>query len=296
MRPGGTTRLRTGRGLEWRDFAAGFQRSALYPAVLPVRRQPPHMANKYYIPGDQRAAQVSALFGAIATRYDVINDLQSFGLHRLWKRKLTRLAHIRLGERALDLCCGTGDVAFSLSRNGATVVGLDFSGPMLAVAAARKQKLQNRPSPPDARASAGRTSVTFLRGDALTIPFAEDSFEIVTISYGLRNLAGVEYGLREILRVAKPGGRILVLDFGKPPNRVWRATYFTYLTLVVPGFGKMFCGDADTYAYILESLKSYTAQEGVAAAMRASGFTNVRVLNLLGGVMSINYGEKPKTP
>lgn len=257
------------------------------------------MANKFYVPDGQRAAKVNDLFATIASRYDLINDLQSFGLHRWWKRKLIRLATTRPGECALDLCCGTGDVTFALARCGPRVVGMDFSGPMLAVAARRRERAGiHRPN--------GRTngvsssclrppaSVTFLHGDAMTIPFADASFDIVTISYGLRNLAGVEQGLREMWRVTRPGGRILALDFGKPPNGFWRALYFTYLKLFVPLFGRVFCGDPDTYAYILESLKHYPAQEGIAAAMRELKCSNVRVLNLLGGMMSINSGEKPR--
>jgi SAM-dependent methyltransferase len=132
----------------------------------------------------------------------------------------------------------------------------------------------------------------FIRGDAQRLPFVEGSFDIVTVGYGLRNLASWEAGLEEMQRVAKPGGRLLVLDFGKPNNRLWRGLYFSYLRFFVPCLGRVFCGDARAYAYILESLKHYPAQEGVAAKMRALGLVNVLLVNLLGGVMSINYGEK----
>jgi demethylmenaquinone methyltransferase/2-methoxy-6-polyprenyl-1,4-benzoquinol methylase len=250
------------------------------------------MANKFYGPGGQRAAKVNDLFAAIASRYDLINDLQSLGLHRQWKRKLVRLARARAGERALDLCCGTGDVTFALAKRGLCAAGLDFSGPMLAVATARSQRSETGTG--SSASLWPQTGATFfLRGDAMNLPFADACFDVVTLSYGLRNLAGVEQGLREIWRVTGPGGRILVLDFGKPPNRVWRALYFAYLRLVVPLFGRLLCGDADTHAYILESLRHYPAQEGVAAAMRELKYSKVRVLNLLGGVMSIHIGEKP---
>jgi demethylmenaquinone methyltransferase/2-methoxy-6-polyprenyl-1,4-benzoquinol methylase len=116
----------------------------------------------------------------------------------------------------------------------------------------------------------------------------------VTVGYGLRNLVSWEEGLSEMARVARPGGRLLVLDFGKPPNRAWRATYFAYLRLFVPILGRVFCGSASAYAYILESLDPYPAQAGVESAMRRMGLTNVRVVNLLGGVMSINYGERTR--
>jgi len=237
------------------------------------------MADSFYSPGDERATKVNDLFGAIAARYDLINDLQSFGLHRAWKRRVVRLARVRPGERALDLCCGTGDLAFGLARAGAETVGLDFSEPMLQIA--RRRNLESQIS-----------NLRFLRGDAQRIPFPENSFDIVTIGYGLRNLASWEAGLREMIRVAKPDARLLVLDFGKPDNALWRSVYFAYLKWFVPVFGRIFCGNAPAYAYILESLKNYPAQPGVAAKLRELGLVDVRVINLLGGVMSIHCAEK----
>ncbi len=235
------------------------------------------MSNRYYEAGESRGARVNDLFATIAPRYDLINDLQSFGLHRWWKRRLVRLAEPLAGRPALDLCCGTGDVAFALAQRGALVTGLDFSGPMLDVA--RRRGVGGGP--------------TFLQGDAQDIPFPDDHFDVVTISYGLRNLTSWEQGLREMWRVAKSGARLLVLDFGKPDNAVWRALYFAYLRLFVPLFGWLFCGDSQTHAYILESLKHYPAQHGVAAKMREMGCRDVRIVPLLGGVMTINYGVKP---
>ena len=242
------------------------------------------MANTFYEPGEQRAAKVNALFARIASRYDLMNDLQSFGLHRLWKRRVLSLARPRPGESALDLCCGTGDLAFALALQGATVAGVDFSAEMLAVAERR-----NKSRPPRPKSEA---APRFLQGDAQALAFPDDSFDIVTVGYGLRNLADWKLGLREMARTAKPGGRLLVLDFGKPNNRLWRALYFSYLKLFVPVLGFLFCGSSSAYAYILESLRNYPAQEGVADEMRAMGLRSVRVVNLLGGIMSINYAEK----
>ena len=237
------------------------------------------MANQFYEPGNQRAAKVNQLFARIAGRYDLINDLQSLGLHRRWKRLVIRKAEVRAGERALDLCCGTGDLAFGLARAGAQATGLDFTAPMLEVARAKKRL---------------GTNPEFISADATKIPFPDASFDIVTVGYGLRNLTSWETGLSEMVRVARPGGRLLVLDFGKPNNRVWRAVYFGYLKLFVPILGKIFCGDATAYAYILESLKHYPAQQGVAAKMREMGLVEVKVTDLLGGVMSIHYAEKAR--
>jgi demethylmenaquinone methyltransferase/2-methoxy-6-polyprenyl-1,4-benzoquinol methylase len=238
------------------------------------------VANKYYTEGLQRADRVNALFSTIARRYDLINDLQSFGLHRWWKHRLVQLANIQPGQRALDLCCGTGDVAFALARRGAEVTGLDFSEPMLEIARERQKAQTSAP-------------IDFIRGDALQIPFPDGHFHIVTISYGLRNLSDVDAGLREMRRVLRPGGSLLVLDFGKPDYPIWREIYFAYLRHVCPLLGRLFCGDPDTHSYILESLLHYAAQRGVAAKMEQLDFTRVRVANLLGGIMSINHGEKP---
>jgi len=243
------------------------------------------MANQFYEPGVQGEQKVRALFARIAKRYDLLNDLQSFGLHRYWKRRVVQLAGVRKGSRALDLCCGTGDIAFGLAAEGAEVVGLDFSAEMLAVA--------------DRRKSAGSclqstTRLSFLQGDALKIPFPESSFDIVTVGYGLRNLSNWRAGLSEMRRVGKSGARLVVLEFGKPNQPVWRGIYFGYLRCFVPLLGLLFCRSASAYSYILESLKHYPAQEGVAAEMQKLGLANVRIYSFLGGVMTINYGEKPQ--
>jgi demethylmenaquinone methyltransferase / 2-methoxy-6-polyprenyl-1,4-benzoquinol methylase len=242
------------------------------------------VSNTFYAPGEQRAAKVNDLFARIARRYDFINDLQSFGLHRLWKRRVAKLAQIKNGDRALDLCCGTGDISFALAQRGAETTGLDFSPQMLEVAESRQQQ--------DSQFAI--RNLKFLQGDAQQLPFPENSFDIVTVGYGLRNLMSWERGLDEMFRVAKPGARLIVLDFGKPANALWRAVYFAHLKMSVPLIGLLFCGQPSAYAYILESLKHYPAQLAVAEKMRGLKMANVRVINLLGGAMAINYGEKPK--
>lgn len=255
-------------------------------AVLSCAR----MSNSFYAPGEQRAEKVHALFTTIARRYDLINDVQSFGQHRRWKRRLVSLANVQPGQRALDICCGTGDIAFALAAAGAETTGLDFTEQMLAVAEAR-----NRRSKAGSQELAGRTpsAVRFVQGDAMKLPFPENAFDIVTVGYGLRNLAHWQTGLSEMARVTRPGGHLVVLDFGKPDHALWRAIYFGYLRLCVPVFGLIFAGRADAYAYILESLQHYPAQRGVEAKMRELGLKEVRVVNLIGGAMSFNYGEKP---
>ena len=239
------------------------------------------MSNVFFAPGKERAARVSDLFAAIARRYDLLNDLQSFGLHRLWKRRVADLAAVKAGDRALDLCCGTGDIAFALAERGAEVTGLDFSEKMLEVAQARLQNRQSKTG-----------SLKFMQGNAEQLPFPDNSFDVVTVGYGLRNLSNWETGVAEMVRVAKPGGRIISLDFGKPANGLWRAMYFTHLRCSVPVVGLLFCGRADAYAYIFESLKYYPAQWGVAEKMKGLKLTDVRIINFMGGAMAINFGQK----
>jgi ubiquinone/menaquinone biosynthesis methyltransferase len=236
--------------------------------------------NKFLAYDDTRAERVERLFSRIAPRYDLINDLQSFGLHRLWKRKVIRLARFGPGQRALDLCCGTGDLALGLRRcaiDDVAVVGLDFSVPMLELARARS------PAP----------GLHWIRGDAMRLPFPAETFDVVTMGYGLRNVAHLDDALAEIRRVLRPGGRLLVLDFGKPDNPVLRGLYFLHLRALPPLLGKWLCGDSDTHAYIYASLMGYPAQRGVETRMKLGGWNNVRVHNLLGGIMGINYGEAP---
>jgi demethylmenaquinone methyltransferase/2-methoxy-6-polyprenyl-1,4-benzoquinol methylase len=237
------------------------------------------MANAFYEPGERRAERVEDLFATIAPQYDRINDLQSFWMHRAWKRRLVKMAAVKEGDVALDVCCGTGDIAAALARAAADTTGFDFSRRMLDVAEERnrKSKIEN---------------LQFRQGDAQNLPFEDQSFDVVTVGYGLRNLASWQRGLEEMYRVAKPGGRLLVLDFGKPDNALLRSLYFGYLKYLVPIFGKLFCGDSATHAYIYESLLHYPAQRGVAEHMRKLGCKDVRIVNLVGGAMSINFGRK----
>ena len=232
-------------------------------------------------PPAARAARVGDLFAAVASRYDLINDLQSLGLHRAWKRRLVRESGAAPGVRALDVCCGTGDVAFALARAGAETTGLDFSPSMLEVARRRALKFEEGSRPP-----------VFLQGDALELPFQDASFDVVTISYGLRNLADLDRGLLELKRVLRPGGRLLILDFGKPDLGAWRWAYFQYLRWLVPILGRIFCGDHETHGYILESLRVYPGQRGVDARLRALGFGDACVRQLWGGMMAINQGVR----
>jgi len=230
---------------------------------------PPTVNNRFYSADDQRADKVRALFTVIARRYDLLNDLMSLGLHRRWKNRLVALA----GHpgNALDLCCGTGDIA---QRLPGSVVGADFTDEMLRVAATRT------------------TRVRWIRADALRLPFPDASFDAVTVGYGLRNLADLEAGLREIHRVLRPGGKLLSLDFGKPESSLWRSLYFAHLRFWLPVLGRVFVGNAAAYGYILASLEAYPAQRGVKQLMEHSNFADCRFEEFCYGAMVINMGRK----
>ncbi len=237
------------------------------------------MESKFYQADEHRAEKVRELFATIARRYDLLNDLMSAGQHRRWKRRLVELA----GEPGdvLDLCCGTGDIALMFARRGAAVTGADFTEEMLRVAATR----------------CGREKVSrlqWIQADALRLPFSENSFDVVSVGYGLRNLADIDGGLREILRVLRPGGKLLSLDFGKPESKLFRAVYFGYLRVVLPILGRMFCGDPDTHGYILASLQNYPAQRGTKELMESCGYCECGFEEFHLGSMAINYGSKPQ--
>jgi demethylmenaquinone methyltransferase/2-methoxy-6-polyprenyl-1,4-benzoquinol methylase len=241
--------------------------------------------NKYLSYDEQRAPKVKEMFSRLAWRYDLVNDVMSFGMHRAWKRRTVRLGAERASppSRWLDLCCGTGDMAFLAEEftGGTTrVVGADFTLPMLAVA--RRRKISERRTP------------DFVQADALRLPFPDSSFDVVTVGYGLRNIADPPAALVEMRRVLSPGGRCVVLDFGKPRNPVASLLYRGFLRTMMPFVGWLFHRDPETYLYIPESLDRYPGQVGVRDMMRESGFSNARFEERLLGTMGINVGEAPK--
>ena len=238
------------------------------------------MESKFYQADEHRAEKVHELFATIARRYDLLNDIMSAGLHRRWKRRLVELAE---GERkaeggkqrdVLDLCCGTGDIAMLFAEGGARVTGADFTEEMLRVAATRTKV------------------VRWVRADALRLPFEDNSFDVVSVGYGLRNLADIELGLREIFRVLRPGGKFVTLDFGKPESKMFRSMYFGYLRIVLPILGRLFCGDPDTHGYILASLQNYPAQRGIKELMESIGYRDCGFEEFCLGSMAINFGAK----
>lgn len=238
-------------------------------------------ASRYSNADLDKPARVQALFSSIAGRYDLINDLQSFGFHRLWKRRVVSLASVGPGSRAIDLCCGSGDIAEALARTGAEVTGIDFNSAMLDVA---RRRLGRRK---DLR-------IRYEQGDALALPFDDGTFDAATMGYGLRNLADFDKGIAEALRLVRPGGRLVILDFGKPDSPTLRKIYFSYLRYFVPLLGAATCGDRDAYSYILDSLEIYPGQNAVDHRLASLGCSDRKVITLLGGMMSINAATKPR--
>jgi demethylmenaquinone methyltransferase/2-methoxy-6-polyprenyl-1,4-benzoquinol methylase len=225
---------------------------------------------------------VRRLFATIADRYDFITRVLSYGQDRRWKARLIALASLAKGDRVLDLACGTGDLTFAAADSSRTVVGLDLTHRMLQLAAARRQDLT--PSVPQ-----------WVCGDMLALPFPSASFDVVTTGYGLRNVPDLKAALTEIHRVLAPGGRMLSLDFNRPENAVVRTAYLLYLTAIGSTLGLALHRDADTYRYIPESIRSYPGARAVAAMMRETGFSDVRVEPLLGGLMAIHVASVPTT-
>ena len=225
---------------------------------------------------DSKSRYVRRLFATIANRYDLITVVLSFGRDRAWKRRLVRYAVARPGQRALDLACGTGDIALEIAREGAVVVGLDITPRMIQLARAKRP--------------AGETH--FLVGDMMSLPFPDRSFDLVTAGYGIRNVPSIGPAIAEIHRVLRPGGRVVSLDFNRPANRIVRTVYLGYLTVVGSALGLLLHGDPDTYRYIPESIRPYPGAEGVARLMRAAGFVEAGFVPLVGGLMAINWGER----
>jgi demethylmenaquinone methyltransferase/2-methoxy-6-polyprenyl-1,4-benzoquinol methylase len=222
---------------------------------------------------DGKRRYVSRLFSTIADRYDLITVLLSYGQDRRWKQRLVEMASVGGSCTTLDLACGTGDIAYAVHARGGRVVGLDITPRMIELA--RRKALDG-------------TRPAFLVGDMMALPFADESFDLVTTGYGIRNVPTIAPALAEIRRVLRPGGMLLSLDFNRPSNPVVRSIYLAYLTIVGSMLGLVLHGDADTYRYIPESIRRYPGAAGVCAIARDQGFTTCEPRRVLGGLMAIH--------
>jgi len=217
------------------------------------------------------------MFSKVAHRYDLANHLLSLNMDRHWRAQtVARVREMicRPEARVLDLCCGTGDLMLALEQDrGAPVLGSDFCHPMLLGAARKTSR-----SP-------------LFEADALQLPLAGDSLDVVTIAFGFRNLANYEAGLAELRRVLKPGGILAILEFSQPPNRAFAACYNWYSGRVLPWIGGAISGSRDAYAYLPESVRKFPGAEELAALMRRSGFGNVTFERMTGGIVALHLGR-----
>jgi len=222
----------------------------------------------------KRRADVAGMFDNLASRYDLINDVASLGLDRSWRRAVLDAVDPKPGEVVLDLAAGTGTSSLPFVHAGARVVSVDMSLGMLS---------EGRKRNPD---------LSFVAGDALALPFADDAFDAVTVSFGLRNVQDTETALTELLRVVKPGGRLVICEFSAPTWAPWRRIYTTYLPIVVPGVAKLVSPNPAAYDYLVESIVSWPDQDALARLMLESGWAAVEHRNLVGGIVALHRGRR----
>ncbi len=234
------------------------------------------------IPEDEKAGRVRGVFGSVASKYDVMNDVMSVGIHRLWKDAMMDWLAPRAGQRLLDVAGGTGDIAFRFlkraSEGHATV--LDLTEAMLVEGRQR------------AEAESMGDSLDWLVGDAMALPFADNTFDVYTISFGIRNVTRPQEALNEAFRVLRPGGRLMVLEFSQIPNDLMQKAYDLYSFNVIPEMGRVITGDRDSYQYLVESIRKFPDQETFLGMVREAGFEQAKYRNLSLGIACLHSGWK----
>jgi len=230
---------------------------------------------------NEHAGRVREMFAGIAKRYDLLNHLLSGNVDKRWRRIVAKRVSEKISSsssRILDVACGTGDLSLTLFENtGARVVGTDFCRPMLEIAA-------RKTSDP----------IPLIEGDALNLPFRDGAFDVVTIAFGLRNLASVEGGLAELRRVLKPGGWVAVLEFSRPTNAMMRPLFGLYFTRVLPLMGGLVSGSPMAYSYLPASVQKFPDQKQLLLLMQRAGFEQVQFENLTGGIAALHMGRRPE--
>lgn len=232
---------------------------------------------------DSKASLVAGVFHSVAARYDLMNDLMSGGVHRLWKRFTIELSAVRKGHSVLDIAGGTGDLAAQFADivgSEGRVLLADINESMLRVG---RDKLLDT----------GRAAnIEYVQADAQYLPFPDDSFDCITIAFGLRNVTDKSLALRSMLRVLKPGGRLLVLEFSKPRNDLLSRAYDAYSFNVIPRIGKLVTNDSDSYRYLAESIRMHPDQDTLKEMMEDAGFCQVEYHNMTGGIVALHKGIK----
>ncbi|HUS11398.1 MAG TPA: bifunctional demethylmenaquinone methyltransferase/2-methoxy-6-polyprenyl-1,4-benzoquinol methylase UbiE [Pyrinomonadaceae bacterium] len=241
------------------------------------------MPDKESATTNEHAHRVREMFASIAARYDLLNHLLSGNVDKRWRRLVVQTLSATLADREariLDVACGTGDLSLTLLQSGhAQIVGIDFCRPMLDIAATK--------------AARSSSIMRFVEGDALELPFADRSFEAATIAFGLRNLTSVEAGIKELLRVLKPGGKVAVLEFSKPKAPVLSSIFKFYFTKLLPKLGGLISGSKSAYQYLPDSVSRFPDQLELASLMKEAGFENISFRNLTWGIAALHLGTRP---
>jgi demethylmenaquinone methyltransferase/2-methoxy-6-polyprenyl-1,4-benzoquinol methylase len=235
------------------------------------------------VPVDEKVDHVAGVFHSVAAKYDIMNDLMSGGVHRLWKRFTIESSGVRSGHRVLDIAGGTGDLTWKFSKlvgDTGQVVLADINSSMLNVG---RDRLINR--------GVG-SNVNYCQANAECLPFPDDYFDCITIAFGLRNVTDKDAAIRSMLRVLKPGGRLLILEFSKPKNDLLSKAYDLYSFKALPFMGKLVTNDAESYQYLAESIRMHPDQETLKGMMEDAGFVNCRYDNLTGGIVALHKGFK----
>ena len=234
------------------------------------------------VPEDEKKGRVQGVFTSVANKYDIMNDVMSVGIHRIWKEAMMDWLAPRAGQKLLDVAGGTGDVSFKfLDRAGsghATVC--DITESMLLAGKTR------------AEAAAMSESLDWVVGDAMALPFPDNTFDVYTISFGIRNVTRPQEALNEAYRVLRPGGRLMVLEFSQLPNPMMQAAYDAYSFNVIPQMGKMITGDRDSYQYLIESIRKFPDQDKFLEMVKTAGFDNAKYRNLSMGIAALHSGWK----
>ncbi len=231
---------------------------------------------------DEKAGMVHGVFSNVASKYDVMNDVMSGGVHRIWKDAMMDWLAPRSNQQLLDVAGGTGDIAFRFLKRapGAGAVVLDMTESMLTEGRKR------------AEAEAMAERLDWIVGDAMALPFEDNSFDVYTISFGIRNVTRIEDALSEAYRVLRPGGRLMVLEFSQLPNTAMQKAYDLYSFNVIPRMGQLIANDRDSYQYLVESIRKFPDQETFVAMIRDAGFEQVKYRNMTMGVAALHSGWK----